>query len=593
MATQAVTSERGAAFTQLVRGWDRRLRLRQATAWLPRCLLPGLLAGIIIAVISRLRPWLLAEQIALLTLAALALGVAVMALVVWLWPRPPLPAARRFDRLFGLQERVSTALELLEGRLRAAGELAEYQIEDAWTHAQAVRVREALPLVWRGREWLAVLVLAAVLALLLILPNPQAEAVAQRSAERVALAEAADALKDVTEAVALDRALTPEEREQLLEALENSINTLQEPGVTPEEAFASLSDAESALRDQAEQLKQRQEAQAAAMQAAAAALRRLEESGQGDDQSPIPTLEELRENLDQMSAEQLQQAAQALEEAAQALQPTNPQAAQAMRQAVQSMREGDTGAAGDALDEAGQGLQQDMQMQEATADELSEAAQVVRQAGAQIGEQGRELARSGQQAQDGQPQPGEEGEQGQGGQPQPGEEGEAGQGGGQDSQQAQGGQQGRQPGEGDGQQGDPQGDSPPNGSDSPALGAGDAPGGAGSDEMGGEPQQPGDAEIEQNNNPDGGGAGAFEPIFAPRRVGGQGDEQIVLEPDAGDVPAVEGEFSQNPGGQAAIPYNQVFSDYRDAANRALDSDYIPLGLRDVVRDYFASLEPGR
>jgi hypothetical protein len=40
-----------------------------------------------------------------------------------------------------------------------------------------------------------------------------------------------------------------------------------------------------------------------------------------------------------------------------------------------------------------------------------------------------------------------------------------------------------------------------------------------------------------------------------------------------------------------VPYNQVFSDYSNAANQALERDYIPLGLRDVVRDYFSSLEP--
>ncbi len=48
----------------------------------------------------------------------------------------------------------------------------------------------------------------------------------------------------------------------------------------------------------------------------------------------------------------------------------------------------------------------------------------------------------------------------------------------------------------------------------------------------------------------------------------------------------EGNFAENPNGQVTVPYNQVFSNYANAANRALDSDYVPLGLRDVVRDYF-------
>ena len=42
-----------------------------------------------------------------------------------------------------------------------------------------------------------------------------------------------------------------------------------------------------------------------------------------------------------------------------------------------------------------------------------------------------------------------------------------------------------------------------------------------------------------------------------------------------------------------MPWNQIFGDYRDAASRALESDYIPLGLRDVVHDYFSGLEPGQ
>ncbi|MDQ7036673.1 MAG: hypothetical protein Q9P01_18125 [Anaerolineae bacterium] len=41
----------------------------------------------------------------------------------------------------------------------------------------------------------------------------------------------------------------------------------------------------------------------------------------------------------------------------------------------------------------------------------------------------------------------------------------------------------------------------------------------------------------------------------------------------------------------SVPYNQVFRTYEDAANRALENDYVPLGMQDVVRDYFSSLQP--
>jgi hypothetical protein len=86
----------------------------------------------------------------------------------------------------------------------------------------------------------------------------------------------------------------------------------------------------------------------------------------------------------------------------------------------------------------------------------------------------------------------------------------------------------------------------------------------------------------------------YEPVYDPRRVGGNPNaDEIVLEPDDSDVPVIEGEFAPNPSGEALVPYNEVYGDYRNQANRALESDYVPLGLRDVVRNYFTSLEPGQ
>jgi hypothetical protein len=84
----------------------------------------------------------------------------------------------------------------------------------------------------------------------------------------------------------------------------------------------------------------------------------------------------------------------------------------------------------------------------------------------------------------------------------------------------------------------------------------------------------------------------YEEVFAPRRVIDQeGDDVIVLETEDGDVPVREVDRAENPEGEVTVPYNQVYSDYANAANQALDTGYIPLGLRDVVREYFTSLAP--
>lgn len=45
------------------------------------------------------------------------------------------------------------------------------------------------------------------------------------------------------------------------------------------------------------------------------------------------------------------------------------------------------------------------------------------------------------------------------------------------------------------------------------------------------------------------------------------------------------------GGEAIVPYREVYADYAGQAGAALEGSYIPLGMKQYVRDYFSSLEP--
>ena len=67
--------------------------------------------------------------------------------------------------------------------------------------------------------------------------------------------------------------------------------------------------------------------------------------------------------------------------------------------------------------------------------------------------------------------------------------------------------------------------------------------------------------------------------------------EVRLRTDASDQTLAEGDFDENPLGESRVGYDTVYNDYQRAANRALESDYVPLGLRDVVREYFTSLDP--
>lgn len=625
MAAQTVVQNRRNELNQLVRSWDQRLRTQQMLVWLPRCLMPGLALGVALALISRTRPWLMTGQIIQITAVAVFAIVVAMILIVWSMRRTNLLSARRFDVQFGLKERVSTALELMAGIIYADDALVARQIEDAWVTAKSVQPNMALPFIWRWQEWVGVAMMAVALTILLVMPNPQETAIEQNAAQQAVIAAAAEEVKQITEEIASDPTLPQETRQELLQSLEASQQVLNEPNITPEEAFAALSDAEEALEERAADLNQQAAGQQSALEVAGAALQQFNSNPPAENNpasNPSESVDQLAEDVPGMDVAQQQQAADALEQAAQSLENSNPEAAQALRDAADALRSGDSSAAQQSLQEASGELQDaetSVQEQQASAEQLEQSAESVRESADQVSQSSQQQGQSGeaepreqgaQQNQDGQSgeseeqqgeqesqggqssnemgQPQQSGQNGQSeGSQQQGEDGQATEGGDTSGQSESGGQS--QGAEGEGSQS--QGQQVQGQSDAGGVGAGDAQGGAGSDSPGGQASSGDD--IPQTNNPDGQGESQYDPVYAPQRIGGEGGENINLEPDASNAPVQQGEFSQNPTGDSAVPYNEVFSDYSDAANRALETDYIPLGMRDVVRDYFSSLEPGQ
>ncbi|HQA66836.1 MAG TPA: hypothetical protein PK801_00820, partial [Aggregatilineales bacterium] len=90
--------------------------------------------------------------------------------------------------------------------------------------------------------------------------------------------------------------------------------------------------------------------------------------------------------------------------------------------------------------------------------------------------------------------------------------------------------------------------------------------------------------------PDGGEREA--EIYAPQRIGGEGGEQMDIPGDPDSVPVQEGEFADNPTGESTVPYSEVYGDYSESVNEALDTGRIPLGMRGLVQKYFSRLDPG-
>jgi hypothetical protein len=627
MATQTAFAAQYHALTGAVRRWEARRRTTLFLRWLPRLLAAGLALGAGAGLLSRLTPLLLPAEIAVLTLVAAAIALIAGAVGVWQTGRGgAVVHARRFDVLFGLDERLSTALELIEGRIQGAAELTGRQIDDAASVLSRVDARSRLPLTADRRDWLIALLLALTAALLILLPNPQTDAVIRDGAARDALDDAAETLRDLTQQIAVDPLLSDADRRELLQALQAAVNTLDRANISPEEAFAAVSSAADALRERADAQTRSAEAQRDALASAAAAMRQMMQGMEGSGQSGAAMsaselMGQMAQQMANMTPEQMEQAANALQGGAQALQPIDPAAAQAMQQAAQAMQQAGQQmgqVAQNAAQNALQNAQQQTQRAENAAQQTQNSAQRAQsqaqqasQAADQIGGQPNQQRQSGQQGQNGQQQPSgqqqQQGQQPQSGQNSPAESGSQSQSQsqsqqpGQQSQNGQPGAQGQQ-----GQQGEQADGSQPaagmqgqsgmeddlrSGLGSSGSGAGDEQGSAGTDSAMQRSMTEG-GQLQASNNPDGLGQSDFEQVYAPRRIGGEpGDTTIQLESNPDGLPMTEGEFASNPAGQSLVPYADVFGDYSSAANRALDSGYVPLGLRDVVREYFTSLEP--
>ncbi len=615
---RAVAQQTATTLTRSVRRWDRRRRLALLVVWLPRGLMLGLGIGVVLALVSRQRAWLLPEEVLTIT-GAISAGLALAGLaVVWAWPRSVAHSARYFDRRFDLKERVSTALELAAGRIAVPGPLAELQLADAAATAGRVRARARLPLRVNWRE-IAALALLVLLLALLLRDNPQAGRLrAERELESAIAAQVA-ALEDAIQTIERDPALTQAEQDALTRPLEEARDILEQPGVSQEEAVAALAEASQSLGEMADSMTPQDEAP---YQQAARPLADSAQTADVADALAKPDLGETADALDDLAddlaAESLdeqeqQNLAERLEQAADAVEEQNPVLAGKLRETADALRSGDLEGAQESLREAGD-LLRDQQEQF----EKSPLADAARTAEQQTAASQHEMARAGHD----QPVPEQdatfsaeiEAEQGAGAPSDssspPGAEAaqpdasggapsgdETGTGAGDGEGEAQdmpapsgeGGESEASSGQESAAQGQVTGSAESAGEN--ALGAGAGEGGAGADTTEGVPgegpgaQTPGQVPA--------GGLQEYTPENAPSTIGGPVGDMLDVggQAENGESPPTQGgEFGPNPAGESALTYTGVLGAFRNVVSNALESGRIPLDQRDVIHDYFSSLQ---
>jgi cobalamin biosynthesis Mg chelatase CobN len=240
-------------------------------------------------------------------------------------------------------------------------------------------------------------------------------------------------------------------------------------------------------------------------------------------------------DLSQLSQAEQQQLADQMNQMAQSLGASNPQISQQLQQAAQALQNGNQAAAQQALQNAAQALAQSGQ-QVAYSQTAQQAAAQLQQGAGQVMAAGGSPQGNGQQASNG---------QGQGQAP------------GQGQANSQGGSGS---GQGSGQT---------------------APGG----ESGASP-------IPQNA-PGNGGEPTYEPIYAPSLLGGEGGPNVNL-PGSGDNSGdVIGQGPTTPGdpGTSLVPYNEVYSQYEQVNQQAMQNASIPFQFIFIIQNYFSLISP--
>lgn len=535
--------------------WSRRARLQRSVALLFFGLACGLGIALLIALASRAFPLMATPTVVVLALALALAGVLIA--FAWPWIRTarttPITWARRFDHAFGLQERMSTALEIADGDIAAQSDLLRNsQRKDAAHSLDLVDAKKLLPLKFSRRDALVSLLFLVALVVALALPNPQQQILAQRDELRRTIAQQVQQLEQAKQAIQ-QSALSDAQKKLALDALDEARRTLEDPNITPEEAMAAINEAQATLdalndeaaRQQAEDLQRAGESlspdeltnnlsNALANQDFQRAAEEMRNLG-NDNQTGQP-----------LSEEQQQRAANQLDQLARGVQNSDPQLAQQMRQAAQQLREGNAQEAQQSLQQAANALQQ-TQQQNAASQALDNAQQRAEAARQAIAEQAAQQQQT-QQAQAGQQQQGQ--------QPQ--------------GQQAQQGQQG---------EGSQQGATMPG--DSSQAGAQQSSAAAAQN---GEPSS-------QNTTRKSDDFGSADEVYAPERIGSDGSQVVLPDSQGQAAPNAQGRPNTAPAGSSTVPYEQVYNDYSQAADDAMQTGQVPADIRDYVRDYFSSLDP--
>lgn len=563
MSLLSPTAVYGAELREQLGLVGRALALQRALTWLVRGLALGLIVDLGVvgwawtreAVGSIPLPLLVGTPVAL----ALLTGLGQL-----LRRRSPADLARRVDQAAGLQERAVTALEL--GSRGLEHPLAVAQMRDAVEHLKRLEPLETFPPRAPKRELILAAAVAATSALLAVSPNPWLLSARVANPKVTAAQEQAQKVERLANSLPADNTA---ELNQLRDLLSKGAKTIDARSSDPEQALTALEDLEQKVRDMSAsdgQLAASLAAIASALAGDSATKDLAAAINTGDMHQISQAAKDLAQRTAKMDSQEQQRVAKVLRDAsAQAGSGTDPVARDLAKaaDALQSGAAGQQGANGDASAASAQQALNDLS-QSATAAGERQSAQNGLQSSRNALEralgrtESRSVSSSSSAASQGQ------------GQSQS-----------QSQSQGQGQSQGQNQDQGTGQNGGNPGQGASQNQDAGADQG--QPGGSsgGSNDNNGQPGG-GYSTGGQNMNKTGNST-SLDSVTRPQQVPSDGSAPP-------DYSSANPNLSNPSSGQSQVTDEQVNPSYQRRSTQGNDNATIPLGLRDLVKDYFSSLD---
>ncbi len=202
------------------------MRLRRTLTWSLRGLTLGLALALFLGSLGLLQARLLRAEFLTLVGASAVITALLAGMVAYVWPISSLKAARYFDQVFHLDERVSTALELGQSQMPSS-RLIRQQLDDAVVAAHKVKPVRDLPLHFRAIEGVFPLVLLLLIGWVWFRGEVWFQAAQQSRAVQQAVTEQEQSIEKILTQIQTNPDLTEEQKQVLSQPLEGAFNDLQ------------------------------------------------------------------------------------------------------------------------------------------------------------------------------------------------------------------------------------------------------------------------------------------------------------------------------------------------------------------------------